>query len=262
MTAPASNGPRNESSSSVRFVAACYDGQNSEQSARQLILAVRPDWAGEDSKIEFVRFTDGITNTLLKAVNKKNGWPEKQIESEAILLRAYGPGTDVLIDREREAQNHELLMRHGLAPELIARFDNGMLYRYIGGKVASPSNLREPFIYRAVATRLGQWHATIPCIASSKQSVNGSVGTPEGDKQSRIDHVAPGKPAPNVWTVMQKWILALPTGTAEEKTRQVRLQEELDSLVRQLSQRPGLGVNGVSSMNVVCRDRAQAEPFL
>lgn len=239
---------QNGSTASVRFVASSYDSQDSHNSAVRLILAVRPEWASEDSSIEFVRFTDGITNTLLKAINKKRGWSKEQVDAEAILLRAYGPGTAVLIDREREAQNHELLMKYGLAPELVARFNNGMLYRYIKGTVTTPEDLRKASIYNAVATRLAEWHATVPCIASKPATTNGSSQEPNAEAlRQTIDGAAPGKPPPNVWTVMQKWILALPHDTAEDKARQASLQAELESLVKQLSQRPGLGANGVSS---------------
>lgn len=37
---------------------------------------------------------------LFKAIKKRPGYTEHQIDQEAILLRAYGNGTDVLIDRE------------------------------------------------------------------------------------------------------------------------------------------------------------------
>lgn len=47
-----------------------------------------------------MRFTDGITNTLLKAVNNLPGLSKTEVDEDAILLRAYGKGTDVLIDRE------------------------------------------------------------------------------------------------------------------------------------------------------------------
>ncbi|KAL2756165.1 hypothetical protein ACRALDRAFT_1063823 [Sodiomyces alcalophilus JCM 7366] len=265
MVSATSNGLHNGSPDTVRFVESTYDSQDSQQSATRLILAVRPEWASPDSKIEFVRFTDGITNTLLKAVNKKDGWSEEKMCSEAILLRAYGAGTAVLIDREREVQNHALLTKYGLAPELIARFNNGMLYRYIKGRVTTPDDLRKPSIYRAVAKRLAQWHATVPCIPSSTSPVTNGVSRQDtigGDSnedrdgddagrqldlatQALIDNTAPGKLAPNLWTVMRKWILALPTATPEQRARQTRLQEELDSLVRQLSQRPGLGANGL-----------------
>ncbi|KAI1499678.1 kinase-like domain-containing protein [Biscogniauxia marginata] len=229
----------------VRYIPLAYENKNSEATARQLILALRPEWSSPDSKLEFVRFTDGITNTLLKAVNKKEGLTTDEVDSDAVLLRAYGHGTDVLIDRHRETQNHELLMRHGLAPELLARFKNGMMYRFISGRATHPSDLRTPSVYLAVAKRLAQWHATVPCIHETYAQKKGLDGVTNIPYEAAIDNAAPGKPPPNVWTVMQKWILALPTNTEAERTRQADLQKELTRLIEELSQRPGLGKNGL-----------------
>lgn len=240
----------------VRFISQAYDGSDSENSARQLILALRPEWSADDSNIEFVRFTDGITNTLLKAVYKRPGLSKDDVDREAILLRAYGPGTDLIIDRARETQNHELLSQHGLAPELLARFNNGMMYRFIRGSVTHPEDLRRPEIYLAVARRLAQWHATVPCLPgkthiSDKMDVrcldalNGAAKK-HTTLQEAVDAAAPGKQSPNVWTVMQKWIFALPTKTAAQRERQQLLQVELSKLVSELSHRPGLGKDGVS----------------
>ncbi|VBB72817.1 Putative ethanolamine kinase [Podospora comata] len=254
------NGGGNQSNGAgdhhIRRIPLSYDGANSEESALELVLTIRPDWADTASnKVEFVRFTDGITNTLLKAVNKRPGLSKEEVDSEAILLRAYGNGTDVIIDRFRETQNHELLMRHGLAPELLARFENGMMYRFIQGSPTQPEDLRKPVIYKAVAQRLAQWHAVVPCIkaptghsrknsrADGPVTLDSNLG--DAEFQNVIDNVAPGKPPPNVWTVMQKWIFALPTDTEAQRARQAELQKELIWLVSQLSQRPGLGVNGL-----------------
>lgn len=249
----------------VAFIPETYSNTDSDASARRLILALRPDWASDDSRIEFVRFTDGITNTLLKAVNKRPGLSKDQIDREAILLRAYGHGTDLIIDRARETQNHELLMQHGLAPELLARFHNGMMYRFIRGSVTHPEDLRKPETYLAVARRLAQWHATVPCLPGKTHvsermtghcvemlaELNGSGSTKQfSSLQEAIDEVCPGKQAPNVWTVMQKWILALPTETTAQKERQTLLQAELTKLVAELSQRPGLGKDGVSQASL------------
>lgn len=240
----------------VRFIPQTYDGSDSENSARQLILALRPDWSSEDSDIEFVRFTDGITNTLLKAVNKRPGLSKDEVDREAVLLRAYGHGTDLIIDRARETQNHELLSRHGLAPELLARFNNGMMYRFIRGSVTHPEDLRRPEIYLAVARRLAQWHATVPCLPGKTHisdkmdghcvDVLNGAAKKHATLQEAVDAAAPGKQAPNVWTVMQKWILALPTKTPAQRARQQELQVELSKLVAELSHRPGLGTEGVS----------------
>jgi ethanolamine kinase len=252
-----SKGELNGDDHPIRYIPLSYDGTNSEESALRLVLSIRPDWQSPDSNVEFIRFTDGITNTLLKAVNKRPGLSKNDVDNEAILLRAYGNGTDVIIDRHRETQNHELLMRNGLAPELLARFENGMMYRFIQGAVTQPEDLRKPEIYRAVARRLAEWHAIVPCISartghSRKNSrADGFVGSAldsnlgDAEFQLALDGVAPGKPPPNVWTVMQKWIFALPTDTEAQRARQAELQQELKRLVSELSHRPGLGANGL-----------------
>ncbi|KAI0379731.1 ethanolamine kinase [Hypomontagnella monticulosa] len=228
----------------LRYIPISYDSDKPD-SARALILTLRPEWSSPDSKIEFVPFKDGITNTLLKAVNKKEGLSQEDIDKEAVLLRAYGHGTDVLIDRHRETQNHELLMKCGLAPELLARFDNGMIYRYIRGTATQPADLRSPPIYLAVARRLAQWHATVPCIYETRAHSNGTNGFTNGSHEPTANGVVPGKPSPNVWTVMRKWIAALPTKTEAQRTRQATLQQELAKLIEELSQRPGLGEQGL-----------------
>ncbi|KAK8055248.1 hypothetical protein PG993_000475 [Apiospora rasikravindrae] len=203
----------NGASVQIPVINLSYDPSNPDASALQLVTALRPDWAEPGAKVEFKRFTDGITNTLLKSVNKREGESKEDIDNEAVLLRAYGNGTDVLIDRQRETQNHELLMQHGLAPELLARFSNGMMYRYLRGTVTTPKDLR------------------------------GATGSKNGTSSN--DMVAPNKPPPNVWTVMQKWLHALPHETEAERSRQESLQKEFHWIIEELSQRPSLGEYGL-----------------
>lgn len=231
----------------VRFLPITYDSSDS-QSALKLILSLFPQWASDDSKVDFIRFTDGITNTLLKAINRLPGLSKADIDRDSVLLRAYGNGTAVLIDREREAANHELLMKHGLAPELLARFANGMLYRFVPGTVAQPKDLSDPALLAAVARLLAQWHATVPCMPDSAIKGESLAVTGDSDDSHRkamIAKAAAGKPIPNLWSTMQKWILALPTDTEQQRERQALLQRELDEMIEKLSQRPGLGRDGV-----------------
>lgn len=249
----------------IRFIALTYDNSDSQSSALRLILALFPHWEHTSGKIEFKRFTDGITNTLLKAVNNRPGLTDEEIDDDAVLLRAYGKGTDLLIDRERETQNHELLMQHKLAPVLLARFHNGMLYRFIKGTVTMPADLRRQTVWRGVARRLAEWHAVVPCLPASRAptalEVEGSehsdLSAPTPSKldpvlQQAIDEIAPGKLAPNVWSVMQKWVYALPNDTNAQRERQANLQKELTRLVRELSGRPGLGKNSVCRTPSTC----------
>lgn len=48
----------------LRHIPRTYDNSDSHNSALQLILALRPEWQDTVDTIEFVRFTDGITNTV------------------------------------------------------------------------------------------------------------------------------------------------------------------------------------------------------
>lgn len=275
----------------IRFIPLTYTGNDSHASALNLIQTLLPEWAGPDSNVEFIRFTDGITNTLLKAVNRRPGLSKAEIDEQAVLLRAYGSGTAILIDREREVANHELLMRYGLAPELLARFENGMLYRYVPGTPCTAQDLSRPVVLKAVAAMLAEWHARVPCLqghspfngkqngdangngvsngdmngrsnasGNRNRNRNGSLAHLEPETQRAIENAAPGKPYPNVWTTMQKWILALPRNTEKERSRQALLQKEVKEIIAKLSSRPGLGHNGVRRPTSFILSSTQFQP--
>jgi ethanolamine kinase len=53
---------------SLRHIPLCYDNTDSHNSALNLILALRPEWQDSKDTIEFVRFTDGITNTVCSSI--------------------------------------------------------------------------------------------------------------------------------------------------------------------------------------------------
>jgi hypothetical protein len=53
-----------------------------------------------------------------------------------------------------------------------------------------------------------------------------------------------------MWTVLQKWIFALPTTTEEQRTRRRALQKELERVVRELDDGRGLGDDGVCSLSL------------
>ncbi|KAA8913522.1 kinase-like domain-containing protein [Sphaerosporella brunnea] len=198
-----------------------YNPANSQTSASILVYSLFPEWtpAKGGRGVKFIRFTDGITNTLLKCVhNPPPGLTReeaKKFEDEnSVLLRAYGNDTGILIDRERECTSHLLLSNHGLAPPLLARFTNGLLYRFVAGRVCSVDDLADPKTWTAVAKRLGEWHAVLPT-------------SPAGRGPSPSN---PQQPANSLWGVLQKWISALPSSKDAQKAQKEGLQRELLSL--------------------------------
>ncbi|KAI9684749.1 MAG: hypothetical protein M1829_000124 [Trizodia sp. TS-e1964] len=248
----------------IRFIPLSYVQSDSEASALRLIYTLAPEWEHSGTPVELIKFTDGITNTLLKAVQRRPGLTERQVDEEAILLRAYGEGTDVLIDRARETASHSLLSTYNLAPPLLARFQNGLLYKFLRGAVSTPADLARDPVWRGVAQRLGEWHAVLPLPdtnLAAEKGVSKEIAT--------IRKLLPGKPAHNIWTVTQRWILALPVASRAEKARKAMLQGELERLVKEVAPIPSLGKNGMVfghcdllSGNIIIQPRSRSKPPL
>ena len=144
------------------------------------------------------------------------------------------------------------------------------MYRFIRGHVSSSEDLTSEPIWRGVARRLGQWHATLPIISAGKTAVVADAGmevplkslgpTPTASLEE-INAITPSKPTPNVWTVMQKWVFALPaTNETEVKHREV-LQKELERTVADLGNKPGLGGNGVLALRRIIRSGRLTNTF-
>ena len=190
-------------------------------------------------------------------------------------MRAYGNNTEVIIDRDREAKSHALLAECGLAPPLLARFENGLLYRFIQGRVCTPQDLIIEPVWRAVARRLGQWHGSlsISLVPGGKSLINGTNAKayngelPHDASPSPSRAIAARSPTPNIWMVMQRWVLALPAGTEAERKRKAQLQKELERSFHELDDTSGLGNHGfvfghcdLLSANVIILPSSASKP--
>lgn len=240
---------------SIPIIPLSYSHRNPEASARDLCFAVFPSWESDAGAVELIPLKDGITNTLIKALIRRPSYDEDDTDREAVLLRVYGDDTELLINREREITCHSILARRGLAPPLLARFDNGLIYEFIRGHVCSPEDLTKESIWRAVACRLAQWHALLPVVHSkdaamirdgTEISLSSSPPANKSEKEA-LDAITPGKPPPTIWTVMQQWIFNLPARTEEEISTRDLLQKELTWTAVELRDTPGLGAGVLSS---------------
>ena len=180
------------------------------------------------------------------------GRSEKDNEKDAILLRVYGLNTDTLVDRELEAIIHAQLAELGLAAPLLARFQNGLLYGFVPGRVYDPKDMTDERTWKAIAAKLGEWHARIQppvtrgILESGPKMNSGTAQQNHQDLTEIPRQIFSRSPTPNIWTEMQRWVLALPAGTQEQKDRKARLQGELESSFLELDHDGGLGRYGVS----------------
>ena len=190
---------------------------------------------------------------LLQVARHRPNASQKEADRDSILMRAYGNGTDLIIDRDREATSHRLLAERGMAPPLLARFHNGLLYGFIPGKVCKAQDLTQEPIWRGVARKLGEWHARVPVsgISSEAPLLNGVNGyanrhcvTKKYDGPSKAGGPSSRRPIPNVWSVMQKWVDALNENTEEERARKEMLHQQVERSFEELDNEDGIGEHG------------------
>ena len=140
-------------------------------------------------------------------------------------MRAYGRGSEILIDRDVEAKTHILLADKGLAAPFFARFDNGLLYGYLPGRACTPQELLKEPVWRAVAVRLGEWHARLP-LPSSKFEGTTPYEHKVGHHQEASATSAPTK-LRTIWDVMRDWIDAIPSKSPELEICKIDLRKAL-----------------------------------
>lgn len=75
-----------------------------------------------------------------------------------ILVRIYGNKTDLLIDRQAEQKNIQLLQSYGLAPSLYAVFQNGIAYEYVPGIMLTCDSVAKPTVWPLIARNMAEMH--------------------------------------------------------------------------------------------------------
>lgn len=129
------------------------DAPDRDDQALAAVRALVPGWAGvADAQVAPV--SGGITNLLLRvSVDGESG----------VLVRVYGPRTEVVIDRERENRTFARLAREGLAPPYLGRFENGRCEGFLPGfRSLEPHELGERELRRGIARELARLHAVSP----------------------------------------------------------------------------------------------------
>ncbi|OZJ02376.1 hypothetical protein BZG36_04442 [Bifiguratus adelaidae] len=174
--------------------------------ASKACVALFPHW--KETDLAFVQCKDGITNKLIRVTHEPT--------QENVLVRAYGKGSEHLIDRRREIINILTLSGQGLAPPLYGRFNNGLIYGYIPGEVFSLEDMRDKHKSKLIAQKLAKWHKV-------------RYGPPISDGDSDV--------APELWATMWKWLKqgdpTVPAQFADPNMQKVFIKHFDMKLIRQ-----------------------------
>ncbi|KAH6877096.1 kinase-like domain-containing protein [Thelonectria olida] len=196
----------------IPFVQHVFDTADAEASALELAPFLFRTGQPSEGQIRVKTLTEGTTNALFKVSDEKTG-PQSQPEN--VLIKVYGEGTEITIDRNKEIKLHSILAKHNLAPSLLLRFANGHAYQFLEGTACSVEDLANERIWRGVAREFANWHAVLPTV---------DLGVPD-----RIVDFEP-----SIWSTARKWLNALPTETEKQRTKKGLLHDEFQHLVREM----------------------------
>lgn len=193
---------------------------------KQLLTSVFP-WIISPNEITVKELTGGITNMLLSCKHTPSGF--------TALMRVYGQGTNLIIDRHREFVLQLILNSLNLAPPIFARFSNGLVYGFLPGRSLQPEELQNEKLYPLIAQQLGIWHNRISGedidegveklrkITISLKKQHSGDGRPSMSRSSsrrrlllltgnhpRIGHNHPKKSISFVWELIEDWMNIVP----------------------------------------------------
>lgn len=182
---------------------------NNFQDLKTLLVKIFPTWSNKD-EITLKQLTGGITNMLLRCSYKPL--------QETVLIRVYGHGTNLIIDRHREFILHLILNSIGLAPPIHSRFKNGLIYGYLSGRSLESSELYSPNLYPLIAQQLGNWHNQLDyrLIQNGVEKIRTfSMSLKSKTKRDSISNGSTKKRykkkfISNIWELIEDWINIVP----------------------------------------------------
>lgn len=93
----------------------------------------------------------GITNQLYRCSLSSHS-------HAPVLVRIYGPRTELVIDRSKENEVVDVLSVRQQGPRIFGRFENGRLESWLSGHSLTPAEMREPGMARMIAATLAKLH--------------------------------------------------------------------------------------------------------
>lgn len=120
-----------------------------KESVRQFI----PEWADyKDEDVLVQRLTGGLTNILYTLTPSHD-------KHRTVIVRVYGEGTSLFVDRAIENTIFRSLASGGVATQFVGAFSNGRVEGYVDATALTPDQMAHPDLYPRIATAVAQLHA-------------------------------------------------------------------------------------------------------
>jgi ethanolamine kinase len=123
---------------------------------RDLISSVRqfiPEWVDyKDEDVDVQRLTGGLTNVLYTLTPGRD-------KRRTVIVRVYGEGTSLFVDRAIENTIFRSLSSGGVATQFVGAFSNGRVEGYVDATALTPAQMAHPDLYPRIAAAVAQLHA-------------------------------------------------------------------------------------------------------
>lgn len=201
--------------------------------ARKILHSIASNWSNvvNPNALQVIRLKGAMTNEVYQIK-----WPTKSGEmSRKVLVRIYGEGVDVFLNREDEIRTFEYMSKNGQGPRLLGRFSNGRIEEFIRARTLSAPDLRDPEISALIAAKLREFH--------------------------ELD--MPGPKNVTLWNRLRNWLSTAKHLCPPEQAKEFRLcalGEEISELERKLStnQRIGFCHNDLQYGNIMIDEETRS----
>lgn len=120
----------------------------------KIISSIRPDWNCSNTRL--VKFTEGITNSILGLFDNRNN----NDQSNGLVIKIFGEHTELFIDRKSEINAMINLSKYAVVSQhVLLQFNNGIIYEYAIGDACSREDVRKEHIAQLIAIKLAQFHS-------------------------------------------------------------------------------------------------------
>jgi hypothetical protein len=119
---------------------------------KESVKHVIKDWDYSDHEVSISSLKGGITNLLYTLT------PTHQAD-KTVIVRVYGEGTSLFVDRVLENTVFSTLSELGVGPKFYGTFKNGRVEGFCDAKTLTPNEISDINVYPKTASAIARLHA-------------------------------------------------------------------------------------------------------
>eukprot|EP00026_Physarum_polycephalum_P010894 Phypoly_transcript_11080.p1 GENE.Phypoly_transcript_11080~~Phypoly_transcript_11080.p1 ORF type:complete len:365 (+),score=54.00 Phypoly_transcript_11080:92-1186(+) len=138
-----------------------------------------------------------------------------------VMVRVFGDGASLLVDREHEVQVTRTMCAYHLAAKIYCSFDNGYIVKYIEGDAINVEQMYDPHHKKLIAEKVAEWHCSLSDIPSASTDTSNPLSPSYPHTKGKR----------GIWVTMHKW-LAMADVTVPAAELEVTKREILETEAR------------------------------